>query len=462
MADAIGPRTGAAPKVIAVAWREFRHTVLTKGFIIGAVAVPAIIFVALFAMALLVNDKDRRIQGTLAILDPSGTVAAATERALQQSTLGNPDVDAEVARVTDAMSSAPGAQAAALAAMRPNIDVTVTACTDPAREEDLRRDVREGRLLGLAVVPASALHSPGASGDGEGNTFTMILPLNSPPRTTQLLQRAVGTGIVEARVTAAGQDYAALQELMARPNAVLRSLSADGAESRENIAARMIAPAGFMLLLWVATFTSGNYLLTSTIEEKSNKVMEVLLSAVSPMQLLLGKILGYSLVSLVMLLSYGGLALVSLAAFSMSGLVQPYMILYMVIYFVMAYLFVATIMVSVGSAVSDLREAQSLVGPAMIVLVIPLMLWLPISDDPNGWLATITSFLPPAIPFVMILRVTASADPIPLWQVVLNMVWGFLWVWIFLWAGAKIFRVGVLMQGKPPTPRELLRWIRMA
>jgi ABC-2 type transport system permease protein len=62
----------------------------------------------------------------------------------------------------------------------------------------------------------------------------------------------------------------------------------------------------------------------------------------------------------------------------------------------------------------------------------------------------------------MILRTTASAEQIPLWQILLSMGWGFLWVFIFLWAGAKIFRVGVLMQGKPPTPRELLRWIRMA
>ena len=71
-------------------------------------------------------------------------------------------------------------------------------------------------------------------------------------------------------------------------------------------------------------------------------------------------------------------------------------------------------------------------------------------------LATVASFIPPAIPFVMVLRVTASSEPIAAWQVALSIVWGFTWVAIFLWAGAKIFRVGVLMQGKPPTPRELL------
>jgi ABC-2 type transport system permease protein len=74
----------------------------------------------------------------------------------------------------------------------------------------------------------------------------------------------------------------------------------------------------------------------------------------------------------------------------------------------------------------------------------------------------VTSFIPPAIPFVMVLRVAASSEPIAAWQVAASIVWGFAWVGVFLWAGAKVFRVGVLMQGKPPTPRELLKWIRMA
>jgi ABC-2 type transport system permease protein len=219
---------------------------------------------------------------------------------------------------------------------------------------------------------------------------------------------------------------------------------------------------GFMMLLWIATFTSGNYLLTTTIEEKSNKVMEVVLSAVSPMQLLCGKILGYAAVSALMLLMYGGLGIAALAAAAMGDLVSPGMLALMLVYFVMAYAFVSIMMASVGSAVNDLREAQSLVTPAMLVLMLPLMLWLPISEQPNGWLATIASFVPPAIPFVMILRVTASSEPIAIWQVALSIVWGFAWVGVFLWAGAKIFRVGVLMQGKPPTPKELLKWVRMA
>jgi ABC-2 type transport system permease protein len=115
-------------------------------------------------------------------------------------------------------------------------------------------------------------------------------------------------------------------------------------------------------------------------------------------------------------------------------------------------------MSAVGSAVSDLREAQSLVGPVMMVLIVPVALWLPIVENPNGMLATVTSYIPPATPFVMIMRLTAATEPIPLWQTITATLWGFACAIGMMWLAARIFRVGVLMQGKPPSPKELLRW----
>jgi ABC-2 type transport system permease protein len=190
--------------------------------------------------------------------------------------------------------------------------------------------------------------------------------------------------------------------------------------------------------------------------------MEVILSAVSPMQLLTGKILGYAMVSALIVGVYGSVGLAGLAAAAMADLVSPWSLALLAVYFVMAYAFVATMMAGAGSAVNDLQEAQSLLTPIMLVLTLPLLLFMPVTDHPNGWIATTMSFVPPAIPFIMALRLAASGDPVPAWQVVATIVWGFAWVGVFLWAGAKVFRVGILMQGKPPTPRELWRWIRMA
>ncbi|MDE1038080.1 MAG: ABC transporter permease, partial [Phycisphaerales bacterium] len=130
------------------------------------------------------------------------------------------------------------------------------------------------------------------------------------------------------------------------------------------------------------------------------------------------------------------------------------------IYFVIAYFMIATIMAAVGSAVNELRDAQSLMGPIMLVMVIPMIIWPVLSEHPNGMLATITSFTPPLLPFVMILRVTASTEPIAIWQIVLSIGVGIVSVVAMIWMCARIFRIGVLMQGKPPSILQLAKWIR--
>jgi ABC-type Na+ efflux pump permease subunit len=272
------------------------------------------------------------------------------------------------------------------------------------------------------------------------------------------ISRAIRKSVEEERVARSGIDAALLARLSSPPDPNTTRISPEGGEAEENTELRFIVPGAFMMLLWICVFTSANYLLTTTIEEKSNKVMEVLLAATSPMQLLSGKILGYSMVSLVMLVMYGGLGLAGLSAAAMMDLVPLMHIVYLGVFFVMAYVMVSAMMAAVGSAVSDLREAQSLVGPVMMLLIVPLMLWMPIIQNPNGMLATVMSFIPPASPFVMILRLTAATEPIPIWQTILSIVWGFGCAFGLLWIAARIFRVGVLMQGKPPTPRELVKW----
>ena len=455
------PRDPAAVRrVLAVAFREFRHTVLTKGFIFGALLMPVIMFIAIGAISALANSQMAPVKGTLAVIDPDGTVAPLVPAGLSNDAAAQ-ELREALERNSTLVPEGAGAQAAAqAAAMAPRVDIAVERVADPSQEEALRAKVQAGELVGLAIVPPALLEARPA-GDGDA-TFTLLVPTKSPPRVTELLERAVGKAVVRARVAKAGSDYAALSDLLRQPGVSARRIAVDGAEASESKAAKTLLPMGFMMLLWIATFTSGNYLLTTTIEEKSNKVMEVILSAVSPMQLLCGKILGYAAVSALMLGMYGALGIALLAAAAMNDLVSPGLLLLLGVYFVMAYAFVAVMMASVGSAVNDLREAQSLVTPVMLVMMVPLMLWLPISEQPNGWLATVASFVPPAIPYVMVLRVAASSEPIAAWQVALSIAWGFAWVFAFLWAGAKIFRVGVLMQGKPPTPRELLKWIRMA
>ena len=456
-------RMHASPmrRIWTIAFREFRHTVITKGFIFGALVMPVVMFAAIAALGMLIGMQMTPVVGTLVVIDESGTVAGFAAEELTPEQVAK-DMQEALQR-NSTLKNWPGGDVAQQAtASLPSIDVKVESVQDATRVDELRAKVQDGSLLGLAIVPPELLNANPKDAEGKDLTYTLIVPTRSAPRLTGMLEKSIAKGIVKARVQRVGTDYTSLKALLALPETSVRRMSVEGAEADENVLAKTLLPMGFMMLLWATTFASGQYLLTTTIEEKASKVMEVLLSAVSPMELLCGKLLGYAMVSAVMLGMYGALGIAGLIAAAMGDLVSPGMLILMLVYFVMAYAFVSTMMASVGSAVNDLREAQSLVTPAMLILMLPIMLWLPISEQPNGWIATISSFIPPAIPFVMVLRVTASNEQIDTWQVVLSLVWGFAWVGVFIWGGAKIFRVGVLMQGKPPSPRELLKWIRMA
>lgn len=452
----INPRDRATPtsKVLAVAWREFKHTALTKAFLFGAVILPLVIWGIIAISPLFMSREPPPLTGSIAIIDPSGLVTAEATKQFKEleNRPKNPASDA-----VEAMQQATKGDPTALAQLAEEtgkVMITVLPETDAAKSDELRAKVGSGELVAFVAVDQKLL-----SADPGEAKLDLLVQTTTSPKHTSLFSRILRDATVKARIASTGGDYNKLTAMLKAPEINTERMTRGGGRAKERGDARMLVPIIFMMLMWIATFSSGQYLLTTTIEEKSNKVMEVLLSAVSPMQLLMGKILGQAFVSGLIILIYGSVAFSGLAFLSMADLIQPMLIVYLVIYFTMAYFMIATIMAAVGSAVSDLREAQALVTPAMMVLMLPMVLWLPISDSPNGMLATVTSFIPPAIPFVMMLRL-AGSEPIAIWQVVLSIVVGFGSMFAMIWGGARIFRVGVLMQGKPPTPIELLKWIR--
>ena len=118
-------------------------------------------------------------------------------------------------------------------------------------------------------------------------------------------------------------------------------------------------------------------------------------------------------------------------------------------------------MVSVGAVVNDMREAQGLMMPLMLVLTFPFWVWFPISQNPNSAFATIISFIPPINTFAMLIRLTSTAPP-PWWQVWVSIVLAAFGVCTALWFASKVFKIGLLMYGKPPNFATLVRWARQA
>ncbi len=249
-----------------------------------------------------------------------------------------------------------------------------------------------------------------------------------------------------------------------------RQVSETGAEKsveKEDVI-RQWAPVAFVYLLWISIFSISQALLTNTIEEKSSRIIEVLLSSVSPVELMAGKIAGMAATGLTMvgswvLFLYGAVKILPYifggsGGVDLSGLVRdPIYLASFVVYFVLGYLFYAALLVGMGSVCNSLKEAQNLMQPVIIMLLLPLMSMIPVGKDPNGTLARVLSFFPPFTPFVMMNR---SAGPPALWEYLVTTLLLVVSVIGALWMAAKVFRIGILMTGKPPRLVEILRWVK--
>ncbi|MFO0981668.1 MAG: ABC transporter permease [Planctomycetota bacterium] len=250
-----------------------------------------------------------------------------------------------------------------------------------------------------------------------------------------------------------------------------KRLTAAGTEEKveDKDEMRQWAPVGFVYLLWISVFMSASMLLMNTIEEKSNRLIEVLLSSVSPMQLMSGKIAGIAATGLTVVCSWvvcGYLGIKFLpqligggsSKFDLSFIVSdPVYLSSFVAYFFLGYLMFAALLVAIGSICNSLKEAQNLQQPVVILLIIPLLAMVPIGKDPNGTLAKALSYVPVFTPFVMMNR---AAGPPSTSEYVITTLLLVVSIVVALMGAAKIFRIGILMTGKPPRLKEIFQWLK--
>jgi ABC-type Na+ efflux pump permease subunit len=316
----------------------------------------------------------------------------------------------------------------------------------------------DAKHLALIVVHANAVEpSPGTSNLG---SYDLYVPTRQDNRVEIAVHGIIRDAIIDARVAVRGLNRAELTRVTTVPRVRSVAVGADG-ERNTVSGVNMIVPIAFMSLLIIGVMSAGQGMLTTTVEEKSNRVIEVLLSAVSPMQLMGGKLLGHMGISLLAMSLYLGMGLVALASFSLFGLLDASLLLYLLIFFLIAFFTIGSLMMAIGSAVNDMREAQSLMMPLMFTMIVPWILWMPIVRDPSSTLAVVVSMVPPLSSFGMLLRLASSSPP-PVWQVWLSIAIGVAGVFGAVWFTAKVFRIGILMFGKAPDFKTLVKWVRAA
>jgi ABC-2 type transport system permease protein len=454
-------------KVFQIALREVMVTISSKAFILGLLVMPAMLGVFALIGPRVFNFRNFKVEGEVRIIDHSSALVPALQTTLEQ----RKDAARRAEEVRKSMENAPAAvrdlaksapDAALQNALGPVPEISLVerpSDTDIQQEKAwLLEENPEKKHLALVVISKDAVIAD--EGTSKYGTYELFVPPNLDDRVDTEIQQSLRGALIDARVKARSLDRGTIDSIVQIPR--VASVTVTKGTERETVRAlTFILPVSVAMLLFMGVMTGGQALLTSTVEEKSSRVIEVLLSAVSPMQLMAGKLIGQMVVSLMALGIYILMGLAMLTSFSMFGLFNPWLILYILIFFVIMYLVFGSLWLAVGAAVNEMREAQGLQMPLIMIMMIPWFLWMPISRDPNSTLSIVLSFVPPINTFAMLLRMASSAPP-PWWQVWLSIGIGVASVFGAIWFAAKVFRIGLLMYGKPPNFATLIRWARSA
>jgi len=270
---------------------------------------------------------------------------------------------------------------------------------------------------------------------------------------------------MEKRIVALGLTKEDMDYVLERPEVTVYEIGDSGDAVKSNLIVRYGVPGVFLWLLVMGIVMSSSMLISGVIEERSNRILEIMMSSIKPNQLMMGKILGIGMLGVIQITIY----LVIILIFSLYGgamlnidlspgdVFTP-SILWYFLYFIMGYFMYAALYVSLGSLFDNEREAQQSVGYLSLFAVLPIMLIQPIMMNPGTPLTGILSFIPLTTPFMMILKIGMLSAP--LWEILLMMLYLIAWIAVISWAGSKIFRTTLLMYGKRATLKEIFQWIR--
>jgi len=435
-------------KVLCVMRSEYRNAVQSKAFIISVVLMPIFAGGAIVVQALLkdkVDISDRRV----AVVDQSGElfgVIAEAAAARNESEIFDPESDRKQVQPRFVPE---------------RVDAVAMAGESGERFDlVLSQRVRRGELFAFVIVGADVFDAEGGP-DGSIAYHTQTPTYRDLPR---WLEEVANDEIQRRRFAGSGIDRA-LVEKLGRKVPLLRLGLVDVTEGGEVEEARRQSdianygiPAGAMFLLFMLVMMSAPALLSSVLEEKMQKISEVLVSSVTPFQLMLGKLLGTVLVSLTLALLYIGALVAVLYRFDVLGLVPGTIWAWFFLFQLLALLIFGSIFVAIGAACSEARDAQSLMAPAMLLVMFPMFCWFIVLEAPTSPFARAISLFPPATPTLMLLRIAVPPGP-PWWEVALAVVLTTAFAVLCVAAAGKVFRIGVLSQGQAPSFARLVRWV---
>jgi len=494
-------------KVLTVAAREYVAAVRTKAFIISLVVMPMMMLGSIVVQVLLedkVDTTDRRV----AVIDHTGRLydvlaTAAAERNERQVHGGEIDA-ASMPELSDAppeltallhFDEENGELRFAGRMSEPQRETLLAACRAEQDRERIRelfeKSQRQARPKYLLEAVDTADGTPAevrnrqkqrvesreifAFVEFAADAVDRDLAAGQPAavyytaRTTyqdlrNWMAGPINQYVRQARLEASELDAAKVawvtQRVVPRIRHI-RSLDETGrhiAGVETNEAAELLMPAALMFLMFMVIMVGATPLVQSVLEEKMQRIAEVLVASIPPFELMLGKLLGVVGVSLTITAVYLIGGYVSIHHYGLDEYVPAMVLGWFILFQALAIIMFGSMFVAIGAACSEMKEAQSSLMPVMLLACLPLFFWLNVVKEPTSSFATLVSLFPPATPMLMTLRLTA--DPaIALWQPLLGVLLVALTTVACVWAAGRIFRVGVLMQGKGARIGEMLHWV---
>jgi len=424
----------AMQRILKVAKREYIETAKTKTFIIGMLMTPIIIGAIIFFTKAVSGDKaGPRPSIRVAVTDLSKTLAEDIKISFDNYNKRNPDRQFLLQR----------------------LDVQQDANSNEAKG---KAKLRNGQLDAYVVLDEDILEGPGKI------RFYTYKPKPANVDAFWTIENFFRKAVENRRYEIEEID----QKLLARlRNVPLERLEIGAAVGQEQVQSQgqriagMMVPFFFMYLIFMGMVGTGQHMLSSIIEEKNSRIIEVLLSALSPFQLMAGKILGLAGIGLTVMALWSAAAYAAARWQGLNVDVGPELMVYFVIYYILGYLLFSAILTGIGSVCNTIKETQSLMMPVMLIFIIPMMGWFKLVQSPDGTLARVLSFVPPVTPMVMVLRLAAGSNVLFV-EIAASILVLAVAVLLVIWAAAKIFRAGILMYGKKPGLFEILRWLRQS
>jgi ABC-2 type transport system permease protein len=405
-------------KALVVARWEFIEKVRTKAFIISLILMPVFIMVMSVVPSLLIN-KPSTTTINIGIIDRTGVIAPVLDANLL-----------EKYKLPDG---------------RPNYNVVVIPPVDSARGE-ANRMVLQGRLSSYIVVDTNIMTS---------RKFEYISENVSNFKDISRFQSAVKDIMVRNELQRNGISSSIVREGTRPVDLETVRLSKEGREEKTQAGSGFILGYIFIIILAMFVLTSGQLLVRSVVEEKSNRIVEVILSSTTADEIMTGKILGLSLLGLTQLAVWGAIAL------TFGGQIAQYItvpgsIWWEGVFFILGFLFYSSIFVMAGAPVTTEQEAQQATTYVSMLLFLPIILATMVAQNPNAPYIKILSLIPLLTPTMMAFRIPIQTPD--LWELVAGTLILLGSTYFCMIAAGRIFKIGILVYGKRPSLNDLMRW----